>query len=168
MKEMQRPFFSVNAAELVSGMSGQSEAKIRKLFASAKVSLPALALTLPPQPLSLPCLFANRRKPLLSSSSMRLTLSLLEGYVIFLKTLPPSMLTKKKTGNYPKRDVSADCGSVYGQSRRLGHGREQARGTIRVRSSHWGDEPSRFNRSEPEVRPVSRTSFTIHLLVGAH
>lgn len=36
---MQRPFFSVSAPEIVTGMSGQSEAKIRKLFASAKVGL---------------------------------------------------------------------------------------------------------------------------------
>ncbi len=36
-QEMQRPFFNVSAPEIVTGMSGQSEAKIRKLFASARV-----------------------------------------------------------------------------------------------------------------------------------
>lgn len=40
--EMQRPFFNVSAPEIVTGMSGQSEAKIRKLFASARAEAPSI------------------------------------------------------------------------------------------------------------------------------
>ncbi len=39
---MQVPFFNISAPEIVSGMSGQSEAKIRKLFDNAKAEAPSI------------------------------------------------------------------------------------------------------------------------------
>ena len=37
--ELELPFFKISSPEIVSGMSGQSETKIRLLFANAKVKL---------------------------------------------------------------------------------------------------------------------------------
>ena len=40
--ELQLPFFKVSAPEIVSGMSGQSEAKLRNIFDQARKAAPAI------------------------------------------------------------------------------------------------------------------------------
>lgn len=42
--ELQLPIFSVSSTELVVGVSGESERKIRTLFAEAELSKPAIVL----------------------------------------------------------------------------------------------------------------------------
>lgn len=41
-QELNVPFFRVSAPEIVSGMSGESEAKIRALFADAEAEAPSI------------------------------------------------------------------------------------------------------------------------------
>lgn len=51
--EMDLPFFKLAATEVVTGISGESEEKIRKLFQTAKVSVGAClqpALVMPCRP----------------------------------------------------------------------------------------------------------------------
>ena len=42
MKELGRPFFKISAPEIVSGMSGESEAKLRALFMAALNTAPSI------------------------------------------------------------------------------------------------------------------------------
>lgn len=42
VQEIGVPFFRISAPEIVSGMSGESEAKIRNLFASAQTMAPSI------------------------------------------------------------------------------------------------------------------------------